>query len=66
MNISQNITEAQHEYANMYHVVSSIEVHSFESKKEAEADLEEAIVAEEKINSGFIPSLITPKPCKIK
>ena len=58
MKISKNITEAKTNFPKMYHVVSSNEVHSFETMEEANEDLESAINAEEKINSGFTPELI--------
>lgn len=58
MKISKNITEAQKNYPEMYHVVSSSEVHSFSSREEAIEDLNAAINAEEKIGSGFTPELI--------
>jgi hypothetical protein len=58
MKISKNITDAQSNYPEMYHVVTSNEVHSFETRDEAIEDLNEAIIAEEKIGSGFTPELI--------
>lgn len=58
MKTSTNITEAQKNYPEMYHVVNSSEVHSFETRGEAIKDLNEAIEAEEKICSGFTPELI--------
>lgn len=58
MKISTNITDAQKNYPEMYHVVSSNEVHSFETRDEANEDLIAAIDAEEKLGTGFTPELI--------
>lgn len=58
MKISNNITEAQKNYSEMYHVVTSNEVHSFATRDEAIEDLNDAINAEEKIGSGLTPELI--------
>ena len=58
MTRSTNITDAQKNYPEMYHVVSSNEVHSFETRDEANEDLIAAIDAEEKLGNGFAPELI--------
>lgn len=58
MKISKNIQEAQANYPEMYHVVSSNEVHSFKTRDMAIEDLELAIDAENKFKTGFTPELI--------
>lgn len=58
--IYPNIQEAQKELPTYYHVVSSNEVHSFQTIEEAQEDLIIATNAELIIESGFAPELITP------
>jgi hypothetical protein len=58
MKNSNNITDAKKNFPEMYHVVSSNEVHSFETRDEANKDLIAAVDAEEKLRTGFTPELI--------
>lgn len=58
MKISTNITQAQSNYPEMYHVVNSNEVHSFKTRNEAQTDYENAVNAEKEINSGFEPEFV--------
>lgn len=58
MKLSKNIEEAKKNYPEMYHVVNSNEVHSFENREDAQSDFDDAVIAEEKIESGFEPELI--------
>ena len=64
-NLEKNIADAQKKYPELYHVVSSNEVHSFETIEEAITDLNDAIDAEEKIGSGFTPALFPPNAASI-
>lgn len=58
MKTSKNIAEALNNYLTLIHVVSSSEVHSFETLLEAEEYYKEAALAEEKIGSGFTVEII--------
>lgn len=58
MKISKNISQARQEYPEMYHVINSNEVHSFDTLKEAEEDLQDAIEAELKFQTNFKPELV--------